>query len=247
MPLTMNNILKELDPFTKPLVYKVLFQTNLMSYKLSTVTLELSRDTNIEIGMESMWKEADLIRDSEEIASSLTGRCKGLALNLVPSDSLIYMDKEVKSRNLILNDPLVTRKNGSLTGCIRNNISVSVTVHRPDAEKLKALLNEDLPYDITSVTFGLYIGDQLACDVWDEWLEKIRGNFTVIYCDAREGIVLMVARDIYLSAKYDEENNHISMKISTKYPFQMKGTLIEKDMSDLIDYIIYYGSEEADE
>lgn len=244
-------IFEKLDPFTKPLVYKVLFEPDLLDYTLSTVTLELSEDTFVEYGIESIWKEADLIKESMELIDKLKGRCRGLALNLVPADSIVYNDGDVESRDLILNDQVVTRKNGSMAGCIRNNVSVSATVFKPDAKKLRALLRDNLPYDISSVTFGLYIPDHFSCETWNEWMNTILKNFTLIYSDEKEGLVMMLEKDVYLAAKYVAETDSISMKISTRYPFQMSNKLKEKDISDLIDYFIfsraYDESEEEDE
>ena len=214
-------------------------------YTLSTAAIEVSEDTAVEIGPQcSTLTKADLIMETDQIEKKLTGKARGLALNLLPQEKkhLLYEDGIIESRNLILEDPVVSMKVGSTVGSVKHNISVSATVHQPNHENIRTLLKADLPYDLASITFGLYLSeaDEDGCKdkSWLTWMNKMRRTNTVICSDSR-GIQMMVAEDVYITVKFDEDTSLLYLKISTRYPSQMKYKLKDEAVvKEIIDAVL---------
>lgn len=240
---------------------KGVFESNILvkngltpDYTLSTVTIEVSEDTMVEICPHvSNFTKADLIMDTEQTEKRLIGNVRGLATNLLHQSRshLINKDGTIESRDLILEDPVVSMKSGSTVGSIKNNVSVSATVHQPNREFLRELLGAKLPYDISSLTFGLYLRESEEVDgrldSWLTWMNKMRKANTVI-CSDSQGIKMMVAEDVYITAKFDEDTSHIYLKISTRYPSQMKYKLKDDAVvNKIIDAVLDGGRVEDNE
>lgn len=111
------------------------------------------------------------------------------------------------------------------------------------------MFRKKLPYDITSITYGIYpIYDKRSpLDIWEDWINSIRNNFTVLYSDKKEGIKILLMKDVFLTAKFDEETGYINLKLSTRHPDQMEYKMREDIISDLINAITSDFLEDDDE
>lgn len=202
-------------------------------YHIETISFKLSEETEIEFSSDNyMLTMDDLIKSRNQLIRTLTGRCLGLAMNLIPSEDLaISKDGELQSQRL-LTEESVTKIAGSTIGSFKEKVTVSVIVIDPEREKVKRLLRTRLPYDIVGLSIGISYDspDNVMRDRWKRMLSRILEQYIVISYMTENGVHMEIGEDLFLAVKHIEDDglSFIELEFYTSFVHQLGRMLSDK-------------------
>lgn len=208
--------------------------------KLSGITFQISKETNIEIGpfCNDTTRE-DLEKDTENVLVELRRKAQGILINFISPKEFDLLSDIPRFKNGLFYETIST-VGGTTAGSIKNKVSIFITAFNPNIKRLTRLLNDRLEIlQLTSMTILLsnsnFIGNN-ANDFATMCFERIQDEYTILSYDPDNGAKIEYCDDVYLYIRCTDDA--LSIKFETKYDWQFERKYKEFSFETFVKWLI---------